>query len=1136
MTNPKKMNWGFFMLLITQFLGAFNDNVFKLIISFLIVDHFATEQKGALWLSLSGIVFILPFLLFSTYAGFLADRVSKKRIMVCVKVIEVVIMALALFALTTGGIYGVFMILFLLGTHSAFFSPAKYGILPEILSEEELSEGNGAMEMWTYLAIILGQACGGILIHVYGQSIEKVIYILMGISVLGVVASLFLPVVKPAGSPRTFQWNFLKEVWQNTKYIKADRTIFLSMVGLVYFGFLGGLFQLNIILYARQLMEIDHLQSSSLLIALGIGIGTGSVLAGKLSDQKVELGLVPLGSIGLSLFSILLGIAYHSYPFVLFCLFLLGISSGFYIVPLNTLIQQNSPADRRGQILSTNNFFAFFAILTGSGILYVFRDILHFNPAMIFVICGILTIAGTIYVCRLLPYALVRFIVWMLAHTVYKIKVVNRQKVPSQGGALLVSNHVSFVDAVLIVVTLQRPVRFLMNREIYHLKWLTPICRLAKAIPINRKDNPKEIIRALRIAQEAVKSGELVCIFPEGQLTRTGNMLKFNQGFEHIMKGVEAPVIPIHLDRIWGSIFSWEGGRFLGKWPKILPYPVTISFGNPQPSTTTAFEIRTKVQELGAEAFQYRLADRITLPEAFFKEMRAHPSRFCIADSSGKKLNYAMTWIASLICSDLLKLKLGSEENVGILIPPSVGGVMANIAVGILNKVPVNINYTASKEAVASIVQQCGMRYCITSRQVVEKLGINLPCELIYIEDIIKSFFWENKIKAFLQSFLWPEWLAHRAIFGQYRNRSHQELATIMFTSGSTGNPKGVLLTHSNIISNLEGLYQAFAVKEDDKILGILPFFHSFGFTGTMWFPLISGMGAVYHSNPLDAKVIGKLVQEYQTTLLMSTPTFLNSYIRRCEAQQFKSLRLIMVGAEKLKPGLTKEFKEKFGIEPMEGYGCTELSPIVALNLPDVEAETIRQKAQKSGTIGLPLPGIAVNVIDQSNMTPLGPNTSGLFVVKGPNVMKGYLNQPEKTSEVIRDGWYLTGDIAQIDEDGFITITDRLSRFSKIAGEMVAHIKIEEKIHELLGSAEQLCIVTSLPDDKRGEKLVVLCLPQVDVATLTEQLKKSDLPNLWVPDKEMYFRIESLPLLGTGKLDLSGIKKRAGELVGAFKS
>jgi len=574
------------------------------------------------------------------------------------------------------------------------------------------------------------------------------------------------------------------------------------------------------------------------------------------------------------------------------------------------------------------------------------------------------------------------------------------------------------------------------------------------------------------------------------------------------------------------------GGKYYYKIPKFIPYPITISFGKPLPSTSTTFQVRQSVMDLGANAFQYRLVDKMTLSEAFYKGARKHPFRKCIADSSGKKLNYGMTLVSAVALANQLKEKLGDHKNIGIMLPPSVAGVLANIAVSFLNKVPVNLNYTTSKETIEVILKQCEMKYVITSRAFLEKAKIDVPGQLILMEDIVKGILRADKLKAFIQSFIVPIFMANRIIFKKSHQRSLRNLATIMFTSGSTGVPKGVMLTHFNIISNLEGLYQVFHMRDDEVFMGVLPFFHSFGFTATLWLPLISGTSAVYHYNPLDAKMIGRLVEKHTATVLKATPTFLNAYTRRCEPEQFKSLRIVVVGAEKLKAQVAYAFRDKFNIEPMEGYGCTELSPIVSLNLPDYTGPGGRQKAHKFGSIGQPLPGITIKIVNQDTFEPVTEGEKGMLLVKGPNVMKGYLNREDLTKEVIKDGWYITGDIAMIDEDGFIVITDRLSRFSKIGGEMIPHIKVEEAIHEILNTSEQKCVVASVPDERKGEKLVVICLSDVDVPSLVDGLKQSGLPNLWIPSDDCFHKVESIPLLGSGKIDLGKIKKIAKDVFG----
>jgi acyl-[acyl-carrier-protein]-phospholipid O-acyltransferase/long-chain-fatty-acid--[acyl-carrier-protein] ligase len=359
-----------------------------------------------------------------------------------------------------------------------------------------------------------------------------------------------------------------------------------------------------------------------------------------------------------------------------------------------------------------------------------------------------------------------------------------------------------------------------------------------------------------------------------------------------------------------------------------------------------------------------------------------------------------------------------------------------------------------------------------------------------------------------------------------------EDLATVIFSSGSTGDPKGVMLTHANILSNVAQLEQCFGFERHDRILGILPFFHSFGFTGTLALALTRGLGVAFHPNPFDARSIGSLVAERAVTFLLATPTFLQSYIRRCDPQQFGSLRVVLVGAEKLQERTAQAFEDRFGIRPLEAYGCTECSPAVTVNTRDFRAAGFRQVGAKRGKIGHPLPGISIRIVDPDTREPLPTGQPGLMLVRGPNVMKGYLARPAETAKALQDGWYVTGDIAKLDEDGFVEITDRLSRFSKIGGEMVPHIKVEEKLHELAGAAEQqVFAVTSGADEKKGERLLVLhTLDDIALTGCLERLDQCGLPNLWIPRPQAFFRVEAIPYLGTGKLDLRRIRELAAQM------
>jgi acyl-[acyl-carrier-protein]-phospholipid O-acyltransferase/long-chain-fatty-acid--[acyl-carrier-protein] ligase len=339
------------------------------------------------------------------------------------------------------------------------------------------------------------------------------------------------------------------------------------------------------------------------------------------------------------------------------------------------------------------------------------------------------------------------------------------------------------------------------------------------------------------------------------------------------------------------------------------------------------------------------------------------------------------------------------------------------------------------------------------------------------------------------------------------------------------------MLSHRNVLSNVEGLAQVFGVEDDDCLVGVLPLFHSFGFTGAIWLPLVTGFGVVYHPNPLDAATIGEMVQKYRATLMISTPSFCAGYTRKCSAEQFATLRYAVVGAEKLREPIARAFKEKYGLDLLEAYGCTEMSPGVSVNVSGNHAAG--HSGMKPGTVGRPLPGVAARVVDLETGQPVAHGIEGLLLLKGDNLMMGYLNDPEKTREVLRDGWYVTGDVATIDEDGFIRLTDRLSRFSKIAGEMVPHVKIEETITQFLG--DSACVVTAIPDESKGERLVAFHTGKsVTPEMLWSRLCESNLPKLWIPKRENLYHLEAIPLLGTGKVDLKRVRALALEMAGGM--
>jgi acyl-[acyl-carrier-protein]-phospholipid O-acyltransferase / long-chain-fatty-acid--[acyl-carrier-protein] ligase len=1135
---------GFWSLFVTQFQGAFSDNVLKNLVIFMLVAMNLSLAEKHVKGELVGALFSLPFILFSMAGGFLADRFSKRTISIGVKVFEILVMLLALAGLVWEQMPVLLCCVFLMGVHSAFFGPSKYGLLPELLPEKKLSWGNGLLELGTFTAIILGTVAAGFMAEHFRGHHSRSGVLLIVLAVLGLAISLSITQVPAADPNRKFRANFISSLFGQMRSWRGDRPLILAAAGNTYFNFLGALILLNVFFFGADVLKVSEAQISWLNAALAVGIGLGSVAAGYLSGGKIEYGLVPLGAAGLAAASFLLAAPGLSLWAALARLSLLGFAGGFFIVPICALLQHRPDKSKKGEVLAAANLLSFVGVFLASGMHYLLAEVFHLSPGHIFLFGGVLTLASAIYVVILLPDSLLRFVLWALTRTIYRIHILGRDNIPEKGGALFVCNHVSFVDAMLLLASTDRRVRFIMFKDIYELPYIKPFARILGVIPISSEQRPREMLQSLRTASDAIRAGRVVCIFAEGQITRIGQLLPFRRGFERIMKDVNAPIIPVALDGVWGSIFSFKKGRFFWKIPSHLPYPVTVSYGNPLPSSAKPFEVRQTVQGLLAAAWQDRKKRMRPLHRALVRTARRHPFRFAMADAQNPKVRSGAVLARSVFLARRLRPVWSDQKMAGILLPPSTAGALVNYAAMLSGRAPVNLNYTLSEQALASCISQCGIRKVITSKAFLEKIQIRIPCETICLEDVIGEGHLPSILERLAVAFMaWllPVRMLERAL-GCESKISVDGLATVIFSSGSTGDPKGVMLSHYNIRSNIEQVEQVFEWERNDRFLGILPFFHSFGFTVTLCLPAVSGLGVVYHPNPLDGKTIGPLVRDFNVTFLLATPTLLQIYMRSCTPEQFGGLRIVLTGAEKLPARLASAFEEQFGIHPLEGYGCTECAPVVAVNTPDFRSVGYRQVGAKRGKIGLPLPGVSVCIVDPETRMSVLPGQPGLMLVQGPNVMQGYLGLPAKTSEVLvsdsYDGilsvrqtgnkWYVTGDIASIDEDGFLQITDRLSRFSKIGGEMVSHGKIEELLHEAADATEQAFVVTGVEDERKGEQLVVLhTLRDEQLQSCLKKFAQNDLPNLWRPRADRFFRVEAFPYLGTGKLDLRGIHEMA---------
>ena len=1138
MDSEHSWRQSFWSLIVVQFQGAFSGQAYQNLLLYIVVGMGLSQESRDGLIAAIPLLFSVPFVLFSMAGGFLADRFSKRRVIVLTKIIEIAAMGVAVIALGTNSRPLELAVLFVVATQAALFGPSKYGLLPEVLPEKWLSWGNGILELGTFLAIISGVASAATLSkHFHGREANVgILLVILGLAGLG--ASLLIGKLPPAAPQKRFRLNFLADLLQQLQEMRQDRTLFLAVVGNTYFWFLGALLLPTVVVYGSDSLGLQAEKTGILQAGMAIGIGLGSALAGFLSGNKIEYGLIPLGSFGMTTMAALVAGMRHSFTGAVIVLAALGLFAGFFAVPVNSLIQHRPSPDKKGSVIAAANLLSSVGALGASASYFLLTTVgHHYHPLMfladprgIFLAAALITLAGTIYVLILLPAWFLRLLLWFLTHSIYRVRVIGRDHIPEKGGALFVSNHMSFVDVLLLIASTDRPIRFLMFKGIYDMPVIKPFARMMGAIPISSEFRPRDMIRSLRTASEAIRNGEIVCIFAEGQITRTGQMLPFRRGMERIMKGVDAPIIPVSLHGVWGSIFSFERGRFVWKVPRRIPYPVTVSFGQPLPPETQAFEIRRAVQELQSDAYAADQNLQGTLDRAFVRSARKSPLGLAQADGRVPKITYGGLLVKSIFIARRLRSLWKDQPMVGILLPPSVGGALVNYAATLMGLIPVNLNYTASNEVVASCARQCNLQTVVTSKAFLERFpGMSIPERAILLEDALERPKLTEKLHAALLAWTAPFWLLKKALGA--RRPTADDLATIIFSSGSTGDPKGVMLTHNNILVNIRQMNQVFMLGSHDRLLGILPFFHAFGFTVTLWLSATQRVGVVFHPNPLDAKSISELVARHRVTFLIATPTFLQAYMRRCSPEHFGSLQYVLAGAEKLPERVSLAFEDVFGIRPLEGYGCTECSPVVAVNGPDFRAPGFMQIGSRRGTIGHPVPGVVVRIADPETMQSLPPNQPGLLLVKGPNIMKGYLGRPEKTAEVLKDGWYITGDIATMEEDGFLRITDRLSRFSKIGGEMVPHIKIEEKLHELAEAAEQLFVVSAVPDEKKGEKIIVLhTLTDAKLAPVLEKLAQCDLPALWKPRSNQFFRVETLPYLGTGKLDLRAVKTKAVEM------
>lgn len=716
----------------------------------------------------------------------------------------------------------------------------------------------------------------------------------------------------------------------------------------------------------------------------------------------------------------------------------------------------------------------------------------------------------------------------LIARLLYRVEARGAERVPATGGMLLLANHLSYADPVALQLACPRRLHFVGYSGLRENWFLNLIFKWSGVIPIS----PRSAVESTRRIVRLLEAGEAVCLFPEGEISRTGQLMQIKRGFELMAKKAGVPVVPVSHDGLWGSVFSFSGNKYLFKAPRIMPTPVCVCFGEPiQPPQATAETVRRSLLDLGYEAFMERPVLKRHLGREVMRSLAKRPWEVQVIDRTVERREVSAGRLAGAAAALSRRLrKTVPGKRVGIVLPPGAGAFIANVAVICAGKVPVNLNFTAGKAAIESSLRAAEIDTVLTADVVKTKLpAFPWPERSLDLRKEIEAAGKASVVLWMLAAWVLPNQLVPTLL--GLPCKGDKEEAGMLFTSGSSGEPKGVALSHRNILANCWQISSLSILPNTAILLGCLPVFHSFGFTVTLWYPLLRGCHLVSVPSPLDTRKIVDAIRDEGVTVMIGAPTFLRPLLKRAETGELRSLELVVSGAEKMPQDLYDAFVERFHIEIMQGYGLTETSPVTNVNQhhPPVITETgTPQIGKRLGSVGRMMPGVTARIVDPDTFAERPLTETGMLLFKAPNVFGGYLKDPEKTAGAFRDGWFVTGDLARFDDDGFLFIEGRLSRFSKIGGEMVPHGTVEQKIISAFGWEQvelPVAVVVGVPDATKGEALVLLTTQDVTAEQVRDKLQEAGLAALWIP--KTIKRVEAIPVLGTGKVDLKGCKQAA---------
>lgn len=1119
----------FWPLFLTQALGALNDNIFRNALVLLILYRISEQidANGQILVTVAAAIFIAPFFLFSALAGQIADKFEKSGLIRWIKLSEVVIMAAGAAALWANDLYMLMGVLFLMGAQSAFFGPVKYSILPDHLHKEELIAGNGFIEAGTFLAILIGTIAGGLLI-LQDHGVTVVSITVLSVAVLGLGTSFMIPKAPPSAPGLTLNRNFLAETGHILRRTRRHRDLFLSILGISWFWLIGATFLSQFPAMAKDSLNADETVVTLFLATFSIGIGIGSILCNRFLNGEITAKYVPLGAIGISLFTGDLFLAIDGYAVTTDALVpwsvflqqarniriigdLLGIAlcSGLFIVPLYTILQSRSDAVERSQMIAGNNIMNALFMVIGALATAVMLA-LGFSVPDVFLSLAIVNSVVAVYICVLLPDTLVKAFLRLILKLVYRVQVTGIEHYAKAGKrAVIVLNHVSFLDALLVAVYLPVKPLFAINTQIAAKWWVKPFLSLVDAFPLD----PTNPMGTKSLIKEVQKDKHCV-IFPEGRITVTGALMKVYEGPGMVADKAEAMIVPVRIDGAQYTPFSRIKDKVRVRWfPKITLTILPPRRFDIDPSIVGRARRKVAGNKLYdvMSAMVFETCDRRqTLFSALLDAKDIHGNGHVIVEDIAREpMHYGRLTTASLILGRKLQRITARGEYVGVLLPNSMGTAVIFFALQAFGRVPAMLNFSTGAKNIISAIHTAQVKTVLTSRKFIKLAKLEkLICEVsheakvVYLEDIKDEVSVLDKLVG----------VAFRP-FARNLHKKYQgdpdEAAVVLFTSGSEGVPKGVVLSHENLLANRYQLAARIDFNPTDSVFNALPMFHSFGLTGGTLLPIFSGVKTFLYPSPLHYRIVPALVYDTDATILFGTDTFLTGYARVAHAYDFYSLRYVFAGAEKVKEETRRTWSDKFGIRILEGYGATETAPVIAANVP---------MHFKAGTVGRLLPGINYHLVPVP-----GIEEGGRLVVTGPNVMVGYLraNNPGVV-ELAQNSTYDTGDIVTVDQEGFVTIQGRAKRFAKIAGEMVSLTAVESYASAVWPNHGHA--VVSIPDTRKGEQLVLLT--DNDMAAREEMLafaRDEGIPELMIP-KEIRF-VERIPVLGTGKVDYVAVSQ-----------